>query len=161
MGLNDIRFSSLAITEIYKKHLLRAVSPAGHIEGELPQKNAGSQNGVVLILDLAAEQYTLVKQTFLVPFLTACGLQAEQTAEINISTAPQNYEQIMQEYAPKLVIFFGVLPESLGFPLNFPMQKQQKFAETMLYSTYGAAEIMQEPAKKKDFWNGLKSYFGL
>lgn len=100
---------------------------------------------------------------FLTKMLDACKLNMADVAIINHATAAVTIEKVKVQLQPKFLILFGVEPDEIHLPINFPSYKEQPYAGTTYLFTPALSQLNQDTdvAKglKKKLWECLKRMF--
>jgi hypothetical protein len=100
---------------------------------------------------------------FLTKMLDACKLNMADVAIVNHATAAVNIEKVKTQLQPKYVLLFGVEPDVIHLPINFPSFKEQPYAGTTYLFTPALSQLNQDTdvAKglKKKLWECLKRMF--
>jgi len=100
---------------------------------------------------------------FLTKMLDACKLNMADVAIINHATAAVNIEKVKAQLQPKFLLLFGVEPDEIHLPINFPSFKEQPYAGTTYLFTPALSQLNGDTdvAKglKKKLWECLKRMF--
>jgi len=100
---------------------------------------------------------------FLTKMLDACKLNMADVAIINHATAAVTIEKVRTQLQPKYLLLFGVEPDVIHLPINFPSFKEQPYAGTTFLFTPALSQLNQntDAAKglKKKLWECLKRMF--
>lgn len=100
---------------------------------------------------------------FLTKMLDACKLNMADVAIVNHATAPVNIEKVKAQLQPKYLLLFGVEPDEIHLPINFPSYKEQPYAGTTYLFTPALSALNGDTdvAKglKKKLWECLKRMF--
>jgi hypothetical protein len=100
---------------------------------------------------------------FLTKMLDACKLNMADVAIVNHATAAVNIEKVKTQLQPKYVLLFGVEPDVIHLPINFPSFKEQPYAGTTYLFTPALSQLNGDTdiAKglKKKLWECLKRMF--
>ncbi len=62
--------------------------------------------------------------------LDACKLNMADVAIVNYATAAVTAERVKAQLQPKYLLLFGVEPDEIHLPINFPSFKEQPYAGT-------------------------------
>lgn len=155
MGLNDIELTGPVVAELFKANLLRVAS---NQPIQKPVANSGPAE-YILIYDVPAARLETVINSFIKPFMAACNMPADKALLLNKAEDKlPGFEKIMAN-KPRLILFFNIEPDSLGFPMRFPLHRQQPYDGAVLFTTHGAEEISTQTVLKKEFWSNLKTFF--
>lgn len=100
---------------------------------------------------------------FLTKMLDACKLNMADVAIVNHATAAVHIDRLKIQLQPKFLLLFGVEPDIIQLPINFPSYKEQPYAGTTYLLTPALSELNQETdlAKglKRKLWDCLKRMF--
>ena len=100
---------------------------------------------------------------FLTKMLDACKLNMADVAIVNHATAAVNIEKVKAELQPRFLLLFGVEPDEIHLPINFPSFKEQPYAGTTYLLTPALSQLNGDTdvAKglKKKLWECLKRMF--
>lgn len=100
---------------------------------------------------------------FLTKMLDACKLNMADVAIVNHATAAVNIEKVKAQLQPKFLLLFGVEPDEIHLPINFPSFKEQPYAGTTYLFTPALSQLNGDTdvAKglKKKLWECLKRMF--
>ncbi|WP_205513134.1 hypothetical protein [Longitalea arenae] len=100
---------------------------------------------------------------FLTKMLDACKLNMADVAIVNHATAPVVIDRLKTQLQPAFLLLFGVEPDEIQLPINFPSFKEQPYAGTTYLFTPALSQLNQEgdAAKglKKKLWECLKRMF--
>lgn len=100
---------------------------------------------------------------FLTKMLDACKLNMADVAIVNHATAAVTIEKVKAQLQPKFLLLFGVEPDEIHLPINFPSFKEQPYAGTTYLFTPALSQLNGDTdvAKglKKKLWECLKRMF--
>jgi len=100
---------------------------------------------------------------FLTKMLDACKLNMADVAIVNHATAAVTIEKVKAQLQPKFLLLFGVEPDEIHLPINFPSYKEQPYAGTTYLFTPALSQLNGDTdvAKglKKKLWECLKRMF--
>jgi hypothetical protein len=100
---------------------------------------------------------------FLTKMLDACKLNMADVAIVNHATALVNIEKVKAQLQPIFLLLFGVEPDEIHLPINFPAYKEQPYAGTTYLFTPALSQLNgdTDAAKglKKKLWECLKRMF--
>jgi hypothetical protein len=105
---------SKQVPEEIKRNKLSKQPPAFSFLGN-------NKKQVVIILNYPDTLYILMTSCFLTSILTACKLNLADIALLNFANVSRiSYKDFFETVPAKSVIFFGVQPDMLSVPMNFP-----------------------------------------
>lgn len=100
---------------------------------------------------------------FLTKMLGACKLNMADVAIVNHAVAAVHIDRLKVQLQPKFLLLFGVEPDQIHLPINFPSFKEQPYAGTTYVFTPALSDLNQETelAKglKRKLWDCLKRMF--
>ena len=100
---------------------------------------------------------------FLTKMLGACKLNMADVAIVNHAVAAVHVDRLKVQLQPKFLLLFGVEPDVIQLPINFPSFKDQSYAGTTYLYTPSLSDFNQETevAKglKRKLWDCLKKMF--
>lgn len=100
---------------------------------------------------------------FLTKMLDACKLNMADVAIVNHATAAVTIDRVKAQLQPQFLLLFGVEPDEIHLPINFPSFKEQAYAGTTYLLTPALSQLNQDTdvAKglKKKLWECLKRMF--
>lgn len=96
----------------------------------------------------------------LVGILTACHLSLADVAIVNCyGNKDLNYQELIVQFSPAIIMLFGVEPENLEFPLHFPNYKLQQHSLITYLSAASLNTLSSDNEQKKKLWGCLQQYF--
>lgn len=100
---------------------------------------------------------------FLTKMLGACKLNMADVAIVNHATAAVAIERLKMQLQPAHLLLFGVEPDEIQLPINFPSFKEQPYAGTTYLFTPALDQLNQETDQakslKRKLWDCLKRMF--
>ena len=164
MSLDNIQLPPFLIGELYKNSLVDADNQqlkAGLLEGNSLPFLGKNQKNILLIVQEENAVYLPDKDlSFLVGILTACKLSLSDTALINVfKNKEANYTSLLEKFKPVIIIFFGIEPAKLEFPLKFPHYQLQQYNNQTYLSAPTLNELSADINKKKQIWASLQKIF--
>jgi hypothetical protein len=100
---------------------------------------------------------------FLTKMLGACKLNIADVAIVNHAVAAVHIDRLKVQLQPQFLLLFGVEPDMIQLPINFPSFKEQPYAGTTYLYTPSLGDLNQETevAKglKRKLWDCLKKMF--
>ncbi|WP_126974102.1 hypothetical protein [Gynurincola endophyticus] len=97
--------------------------------------------------------------------LTACQLNLGGVAIINTATQKVTYQLLEEQLQSKTVILFGITAGAIALPMQFPLYKDQAFANAV-YLQSEALDVMlpntnESKISKTSLWSAFKRIFNL
>lgn len=166
MNLDNIQLSPFLIQELYKNSLVEFESskPLKKAESEIPINILGNnRSNVVILIENSETVYLPDDQlNFLLGILSACKLTMEDVALININKNKAiNYKSIALELKAEKIILFGVSPDQIDLPLEFPFYQIQQYDKQTYVTAAKLPDIEKDKAEKTKLWNCLKQVFAI
>jgi hypothetical protein len=100
---------------------------------------------------------------FLTKMLGACKLNMADVAIVNHAVAAVHIDRLKVQLQPKFLLLFGVEPDQIHLPINFPSFKEQPYAGTTYVFTPGLEKLNLETDEakllKRKLWDCLKRMF--
>lgn len=166
MSLDNIQFPAVVMQNLYSKSLFDLKT--GNPDLALPKSGIvsylGNNQGRIVIIVTSAEAIYLPDEDlkFLLGILSACKLSMKDIALINFSKNPSLlYEGLTEQLNAEKIFLFGVDPELLGLPLQFPHYQIQQFNNQVYLSSVSLTELQNDKAEKTKLWNCLKKIFSI
>ena len=164
MSLDNIQLPSFLVQELYKKSL---------IESENNQLSTDSlktsdfsflgknQKKILIIVSEENVVYLTDKNLeLLVGMLSACNLSLNDVALVNYDRNRQlEYQTIQDKFNPEVIIFFGIEPSTLSFPLQFPEYQLQSYNRQTYLSVPSLTLLSEQIPEKKKLWVCLQKLF--
>lgn len=164
MSLDNIQLTPALLQNLYRNSLVNL--ERGEEKAGLAQKSTlpflGKNAKKVMIATSSKDHAYLAENELemLINMLSACGLALEDVAILNTANnAAATYDVILQELTPAKLLFFGVKPSSLDFPLEIPLYKIQKFNGMNLLSSASFSELQSNKDEKVKLWKSLQELF--
>jgi len=99
---------------------------------------------------------------FLIGILEACKLSLSDTALVNFNkNRGLSYKALQEKFKPGIILFFGVEPASLEFPLQFPHYQLQPYNKQTYLSGPDLGTLGADIQQKKLLWACLKNLFSI
>lgn len=163
MSLDNIQLPPIVIQDLYKNLLVdlnngKAISIAGKTEFAFLGSN--KKRICVVVADENALYLGDDLLNFLLGILSACKLTMADVAVLNKVKQPGlNYEAINKELQAEVILLFGVQPDQLELPLQFPNYQIQKYNNQQYLCAPGLQLLQKEKEEKLKLWNCLKQLF--
>ena len=153
MSLDNIQFSEVVLQNLYSKSLFDlktgkpdlALSQAGTVS------YLGNNQKRIVIIVMSAEAIYLPDEDlkFLLGILSACKLSMEDIALINLAkNSSLLYKDVTEQLIAEKIFLFGIDPEVLGLPLQFPYNQIQQFNNQVYLSSAPLAELQNDKADR-------------
>ena len=166
MSLDNINLPPLVLQQLFTHTLIEAKNnpTVDSKSTEKPFLTLGNNHKKVLILVESEETLYLPDNqlNFLLGILAACNLTMEDVAILNIKKNPSvNYQRITDELKSEKVFLFGLLPDQIELPVNFPTYQIQKFNNQVYLAAPALSNFHDNKAEKTRLWICLQQIFNI
>ena len=164
MSLDNIQMSSFLLQNLYNKSLVD-LEPIQAIQESLQAANikflGKNEKHIIIISDEddspGVENDSL---SFLIKMMSACKINLNDVALINVhSQASINYAAIEVQLKPSTIIFFGIEPADLSYPLQFPHYQLQRYNSQVYLSAPSLDMLKTNKEEKTKLWQCLQKLF--
>lgn len=175
MELNGLAFSQEQLAELYKDKLVvtepvnepkmaKQAAPAVSVTTAQPKPSINikgkNKKGILWIVQEPGQAFLNDADfEFLSQILTACKMNMDDIALVNLAHTPHAINEITDALNPSVVLFCGIEYQSLPFKLDeyiiYPHAKKQYFLSDSLQ------DLRNDKAKKTKLWLALKAIFSL
>ena len=164
MSLDNIQITPELVVDLYKRSLVDiAITKLNTHTLQDERRAFWGNNGKNILILVNEKDHVFVSDKelkFLNTILSACSLSVADIALANFFTSPDMcYRTLMDTFSPQKIIFFGIEPSTLSFPLQFPYYQLQKYNHQTYLSAPSLGKIAAEVIQKKQLWNCLKTLF--
>ncbi len=169
MSLKGLQLSRETLAKLYTQ-------PLHPQEGEEPEKEIPAANAAAPVKrymgDNAGNITVLVHYTdapylndglfaFFTGILNACKLSMKDIALLNLYRSPGDYQAIIQETHPSILLLLGVETADIGLPMQFPPFRIYKHNNISYLSAPALETLRDDKALKAELWKNLKTLFEL
>lgn len=166
MSLDNIQFPPIVLQDLYKKTLfdLKTGGQAVVTTETGSISYLGNNQRKIVIIVMSSEAIYLPDEDlkFLLEILSACKLSMEDIALVNVSMLSSlSYNNLTEQFGAEKMFLFGVNPEILNLPLQFPHYQVQQFNNQVYVSSASLTDLQNDKAEKMKLWNCLKKVFSL
>lgn len=166
MSLDNIQLPSSIIAGLYNKSLydLNPYEPEqiSTLDNNISFLGDNIKRITILVDDKEAIYLTDDQLSFLLGILTACKLTMADVAVINLDKNKLcTYKEISNTLKPEKVLLFGLSPDTVGLPLQFPHYQIQHFNNQVYLSSASLLQLQADKAEKMKLWNCLKKIFSI
>ena len=166
MSLDNINLPPLVLQQLFTHTLIEAKNnpTVDSKSTEKPYLTLGNNQKKVLILVESEETLYLPDNqlNFLLGILAACNLTMEDVAILNIKKNPSvNYQRITDELKSEKVFLFGLQPDQIELPVNFPTYQIQKFNNQVYLAAPALSNFHDNKAEKTRLWICLQQIFNI
>ncbi len=163
MSLDNIHLSPFLVQHLYKHSIVELETVKENLTADKPPVSFLGRNekSVLIIVNEAATPFLPDDNlTLLTGILTACNLSLADIALVNFGQNNKlEFNGLIEEFSPTLVILFGVEPQQLLFPLHFPNFQLQKYNHQTYLSAPSLNMLAKDTKQKKEFWLCLQQHF--
>jgi len=166
MSLDNIQLPPFLIQELYGNSLIdehNKQSKTKSLNTADPVFLGKNQKNILVIVQEENAVY-LPDETlnFLIGILGACKLSLSDTALINFSRNNGiNYKILQEKFKPGIILFFGIEPSMLEFPLQFPHYQLQSYNKQTYLSAPALELLAADKQEKLQLWACLKKLFSI
>ncbi len=172
MSLEKINLPATVLAGLYKGHLVIS----NEVEPKKVRPEPKKKTGYRSLGDNAKRILILVNNPnidflpendleFLSRMLAACKLSLTDVTIINHAEEALVFEKIKKQFNPVVSIAFGLSPESIGLPLNFPQYQSQLYDSCTHVYVPALDEITVETEagklNKSKLWVTLRKLFNV
>ena len=166
MSLDNINLPPLVLQQLFTHTLIEAKNnpTVDSKSTEKPFLTLGNNQKKVLILVESEETLYLPDNqlNFLLGILAACNLTMEDVAILIIKKNPSvNYQRITDELKSEKVFLFGLQPDQIELPVNFPTYQIQKFNNQVYLAAPALSNFHDNKAEKTRLWICLQQIFNI
>jgi hypothetical protein len=164
MSLDNIQLSPVMMQDMYKRSLVDLDTdqqkPAETNTEGWPFLGKNEKSIVLIVNEKDTAFLPENDLNFLMSILGACKVSMGDVALINRFKIPaMNYDGIMQQFSPSKVLFFGVEPADIDFPLQFPHYKLQNYNNQTYLCAPPLSILAAQKEQKILLWGCLKTLF--
>jgi hypothetical protein len=166
MSLDHIQLPPLVLQQLFTHSLIdpkKEPSP----EDKLLSKGfltLGNNRKHVLILVQSEDTLYLPDDqlNFLLGILSACSLTMEDVAILNIKkNSSVTYKSVTDELQSEKLLLFGIQPNQIELPVNFPPYQIQQFNNQVYLTAPQLSDFHDNKAEKTKLWNCLQQIFNI
>lgn len=166
MSLDSIQLPPLVLQQLFT-HSLIDLKNAPQPEDKSVTKQfltLGNNRKRVLILVQSDETLYLPDDqlNFLLGILSACNLTMEDVAILNIKkNASVTYKTVTDELQSEKLLLFGIQPNQIELPVNFPPYQIQQFNNQVYLTAPQLSDFHENKAEKTKLWICLQQIFNI
>lgn len=172
MDLNQVKLTPDLLSNLFNKVLVLSNSKPVELQttkkesgkSSQPVRSLGRHQKPILIIVNNTESPFLKDEelAYLTKILNACKLTLEDVALVNMATvATLSYEDLQKQYPSEKVICFGVTPDMLQLPLDFPYYQLQKSGNCIYVHAPALAALEPQENERRKLWTSLQKLFNL
>jgi hypothetical protein len=173
MSIDNIEILPFVIKELYKNSLIENIeinsvttsksdarTEDGYPADQIRYLGNNSRNILIIIDEKEHAFLGDAELSFLIAVFNACTVTMENIALVNSSDNKLvTYENLMKQFRPAIVLFFGIEPQHLGFPVQIPMYQVQQYNKQQYMCAPALQVLAAEVEQKKLLWAALKKIF--
>ena len=166
MSLDNIQLPSSLVAALYKQSLIQTeneqLKPGSVKVAELAFLGKNEKNILLIVHEENAVYLPDEDLNFLIDILNACKLSLSDIALINVfKKTGTDYKTLLEKFTPSVILFFGIEPAKLEFPLQFPHYQLQQYNNQTYLNAPSLNVLANDIDKKKQLWAGLKKLFSI
>lgn len=166
MSLDNIQLPASIIADLYNKSLydLNPYEPEqiSTAADNISFLGDNIKRIAILVNDKEAIYLPDDQLSFLLGILTACKLTMADVAIINLDKNKLcTYKEITNSLKSETVLLFGLNPDTVSLPLQFPPYQIQQFNNQIYLSSVSLSQLQTDKAEKTKLWNCLKKIFSI
>jgi len=127
--------------------------------GNTPSLGSNQKGILILVSNESVPFLPDAELEFLSTILGACKLGIADVAIVNLQRHPQPYTDLANQFQSRQVLLFGITPQQIDLPFNFPHFQLQNFDGRTYLSAFPLSEIAQNRDLKMQLWGCLKTLF--
>lgn len=163
MGLDELVLAPAVLAKCYENALVDSgVEKPETPKSGIPSLGNNLQHILLVNFDPIHHIVSDPDLEFLTNILSACKLAI---ADISIVNAAGNteveYQNLNAHFSPRVILFAGSKPQDLGFPVQFPMFKIQRYDGKQYLSFPSLIELSKNKESKTQLWQQLKQLFAV
>ncbi len=165
-NFDNSQLPAITIQQIYK-NLLVELPDKEQVQKKIPAFSIpylGENQLQILVLvnDPSSKYLSDSDFRFLSGILAACKLSLQDIALVNLySMVVKHFSHLIQSFQPRVVILFGVLPQEIDLPVNFPHFQVQSYSKVSFLSSPDLTTLEGDKLIKSKLWLSLKQIFML
>ena len=123
----------------------------------------GNKQHILLLVNNPDTSFVSDEQlTFLSGILNACKLTLEDIGLLNIASHPAiSYKKISETFNPRIVMMFGILPDTIQLPFVMPEFQRQSYNNQVYLAVPTLTELENNKELKRKLWTVLQQIFSL
>ena len=166
MSIDDIQLPAFVIQDLFQKSLvdINSIEKTEIISADKELNFfGGNKQHIILIVNNPDAAFVSDQQlSFLSGILNACKLTLEDIGLINIASYPSiSYKKISENFTPRIVLMFGILPDAIQLPFVMPEFQRQSYNNQVYLSAPSLDELENNKDLKRKLWIALQQIFSL
>jgi hypothetical protein len=166
MSIDNLHLSPTVIFDLYRDVLVDTNSPKPR-QTSVKSKSISflGENGKRIAILVNNDEISYLPDNelqFLTGILTACKLDLADVAIINLAkNSSINYSLLSEELSAEKILLFGVSPNDIDLPLQFPNYQVQRYNNQIYLSSPVLSALIVDKNEKLKLWNSLKQVFNI
>lgn len=168
MSLDQIQLTPGLISELYSKILTEIKETDAGLRKQSPEEsewNYIGENGkkILLLVNYPEQvQLTNMQFSFINNMLSACKISLQDVVLMNrTQNVKANHKKLIEYFQSKIILLFGIEPDSFGLPLNFPHFQVQNFSNCTFLFIPAIEDLENDKVLKSKLWVCLRRIFGI
>lgn len=172
MDLNQVKLTPNLLGTLYQQVLVieknqpvETLSPNNESNNTLSQlRSLGRhQKSILIVVNIADSPFLKDEElNYLTRILNACKLTLEDVALVNIASLTSvSYKDLQSQYPSEKVLCFGVTPEMLELPLDFPNYQLQRSGNSTYLHAPSLGSLEPQEQERRKLWASLQKLFSI
>ncbi|HEX5024425.1 MAG TPA: hypothetical protein VFV68_04100 [Agriterribacter sp.] len=165
MSLKNVKLPETVIANLYTTPLvcLTEAEPETPVPTTALKFLGSNQKQITIVVNTSEAPFLTDKSfNFLTGVLNACKLNMADVAVFNMHQWPDmNYNSVNTTSHPVVTLLFGVSPQEIGLPLQFPHFQVQRYNNVTYTWAPDLDRIEKDKLIKTQLWASLKTIFQL
>lgn len=166
MSLDNIQLSPFVIQDLFQKSLVdinEAENDPVIVERKGLNMFGGNKQHIILMVNNPDAAFVTDQQlTFLSGILNACKLTLEDVGVVNIASYPAiSYKIISETFKPRIVLMFGISPDTIQLPFVMPEFQRQSYNNQVYLAAPSLDDLENDKDLKRKLWTALQQIFSL
>lgn len=166
MSLDNINLPPTVLQQLFKHSLIELKNEQIPAEKSITKKFTtlgNNRSHILIVVDNDEALYMPDDQLkFLSGILAACNLTLEDVAILNIKRNKMvTYKTLTQELIPEKLFLFGLTPDRIELPLDFPTYQIQQYNNQVYMTAPALSHFKDNNSEKTKLWNCLRQIFSI
>jgi hypothetical protein len=163
MNFESFKLPPLLIRDLYKNCLVdeHGIESAEKKPG-IDDYTLGENLKNILIVLNAPDSAMISEENlnFLTGILKACKLSVKDVAVFNLAKLKNtSYTILLEKFGPGTILLFGVTPQEIDLPINFPEFKILNYRDVQFLTSPSLDLLQNDKALKSKLWACLQQLF--
>ena len=162
MSLDNIQLPPFVLQDLFK-HSLIDLKTEEKTTAKSFATLGNNRRHLLILVDSDDTLYLPDDQlNFLMGILNACTLTMEDVAILNIKKNKSvTYKTLSEELKPEKIFLFGIQPNDIALPIDFPTFQIQQYNNQTYLTTPNLSQLQNDKGEKIKLWNCLKQIFSI